>query len=390
MKALVNCDIYTGTSVLTDHAVMIDGKDIVDVVSRENLPPDVGRVDLGGRTVSPGFIDIQVNGGGDQLFNEAPTLESLVRIRDGHRRLGTTDILPTYITGGTEGMRQAAAAVRQFVDKGLDGVLGIHFEGPAISSERAGVHDRSFVRAESAEDLVNVYATDVGGVRLVTLAPESVAPGFVAKLVSTGAIVSIGHSNADKEAIERAFSEGASGATHVWNAMSPMTSRDPGVVGRVLRNDRIACSVIVDGYHVDLTTVAVTIAAKPKGKCFLVTDAMAPVGGYLTEYRIGPHEISVLNGRPQTADGVLAGSVLDMATAVRNCVQRIGVPKDEALRMATLYPARFIGVDDRFGRIERGYIAHLVVLSNEIDIAGVILSESDLEPLEMELTGRRS
>jgi N-acetylglucosamine-6-phosphate deacetylase len=278
----------------------------------------------------------------------------------------------TYITGPGDGMRRAAMAVSACREQGIDGVIGIHFEGPAINPARAGVHDRAWIRSEPADELTSTYTLGRGYPTLVTLAPEMVQPGFITKLVKQGIRVSVGHTDATFDQTARAVDEGATGGTHVWNAMSGLTSRNPGAVGALLHADRVWCGLIADGFHVDFTTLAVSLRAKIPGRAFLVTDAMNPVGGTNDSFALGPHSVSVVDGKCQTEDGTLAGSALDMATAVRNCIQKIGIPKAEALRMATLYPARFLGVDDQLGTIRAGKRARLAIFDDELRVSAVV------------------
>ena len=378
--ALTNCDIYTGDEVLSEHALVVSDGTITDVIPFRDVPSDVEVLNLDGQSVAPGFIDLQVNGGGDALFNDDPSRDQIRRIVLAHRQFGTTDILPTYITGPVDGMLSAIGAVEQYEADGLEGVLGIHFEGPAINAAKAGVHDKHWIRTDHLEELLTVYhrASERLQAVLVTLAPEVVGHEFVHELRSCGVRVAAGHTDATGEQITAALDQGLSLGTHVWNAMSPLTSRDPGVVGALLHDDRVWCDFIADGYHVDFTTLSIAVRAKPRGRAFLVTDAMSPVGGKRGGYRLGPFDVRVEEGRCVTEDGTLAGSALDLATAVRNCIQIMGVPKDEALRMASLYPAQYLGVDDRLGRIRRGYKAHIAVFDNEIHVSNVLV-EGELQ-----------
>lgn len=368
---LVNCDVYESTSVIPDAAVTLLGSSIASVGSLGDASVEGEVIDLGGLNVAPGFIDLQVNGGGDVLFNDNPTASGIETIVKAHAQYGTTSLLPTYITGPDEGMVRARDAVTKYMQRGSSAVLGIHYEGPSISPLKLGVHDGRFARGNFPVSLLE----RVGGVPivLVTIAPEAGDLDLVPSLVNAGAYVAVGHSNADYEVVRQALDDGASLATHLYNAMSPLTGREPGVVGAFLE-DREACvDLIVDGYHCHFASVAVAYRAKRPGKCFLVTDAMPPVGGSAGGYALGPLSITVENGKCVTEDGTLAGSALDMATAVRHCVQRVGIPMDEALRMASLYPAQYLGVDDRLGRIRPGYVANLVVFDNQIRVRGVFL-----------------
>lgn len=370
--ALTNCDIYTAEEVLTDHAIVVVNGRIESVPVCSQLSGAIETIDLGGSSVSAGFIDVQVNGGGDVLFNDAPTEEGVRAIREAHLQFGVTAILPTFITGPRAGMRAAGDAVRKYIDSGGTGVLGIHFEGPALNSTKAGVHDKEFIVSEGYDDLAEIYTRAARGCTMVTLAPETVPPGFIRRLVQAGVRVSIGHSAAASAEVRTAIDEGARCGTHVWNAMTPLTSREPGAVGALLWDDRVWCDFVADGFHVDFTTLALSVRAKPRGRAFLVTDAMSPVGGRAGGYVLGPYAVTVRDGKCVTADGTLAGSALDLATAVRNCVQRMGIPKDEALRMASLYPAQLLGVDGELGRVRPGCRAELAVFDNEINVQAVV------------------
>lgn len=370
---LTNCDIYTGESVLANHALVVSNGRIDGIVPLGEMSSSVEQIDLKGQAVSPGFIDLQVNGGGDLLFNDHPASAQIAAIRDAHRTKGTTDIMITYISGPTDGMRQASEAVAASIRGGGEGILGIHFEGPAISPKRAGVHDVGQIEGARMDELSAIYTEARECRTLVTLAPEVLPVGFISELVTRGVRVAVGHTDATYEQVLDAVNEGATGATHVWNAMSPLTSRLPGAVGAALADDRVWCGLIADGFHVDYTTLAISIRAKKRGRAFLVTDAMNPVGGTRGEYTLGAYHVRVVDGRCQTEDGNLAGSALDMATAVRNCIQKMGIPKDEAIRMATLYPAQFLGLQGQLGSIRPGFPAHLAIFDNEINVSAVVI-----------------
>ncbi len=373
--ALDNCDIYTGDEILTDSAVVVRDGQISELVPSSGLAErDVEIVNLEGMSVSPGFLDLQVNGGGDKMFNEDPSVDCIRRIMAGHRRFGTTDILPTFITGPYEGMRSAANAVDDAIRAGEDGVLGVHFEGPLLSESKLGVHDAAFAKSSPDDELNALFAANVGrsGSTVVTLAPEVVPAGYVRMLVDKGIRVAAGHTKASAAEVREAIDEGLSLGTHVWNAMSALGSREAGAVGALLGDSRVWCDFVADGHHVSFETLALSLRSLAQPKAILVTDAMHPVGGEKAGYTLGPYEVRVTDGKATTAEGVLAGSVLDLATAIRNMVQHVGVPKDEALRMATLYPAEFLGIDSLRGRIAPGYPAHLAIFDNEVHVSGVV------------------
>jgi N-acetylglucosamine-6-phosphate deacetylase len=343
-----------------------------------NNLPAIEHIDLKGLSVSPGFIDVQVNGGGGVLFNDHPDIEGIKTIVNGHRRYGTTDLLPTFITGSIQGMQKAAQAVQDYMRAKLPGVLGIHFEGPFISPNKAGVHDKKYIRLVSKDDL-SVITSVRDGVTLLTLAPEIVPLDVISDLSNKGIKVSVGHSEAKHSQTYDALNNGASCVTHLFNAMSLVSSgREIGVLGAALNHENSWAGIIVDGIHVDFEGVKLAVnakTAKGKGKLFLVTDAMPPVGQMPPAgFKLGPYDIRVEGGRLITGDGVLAGSSLDMASAIRNCIQKVGIPTDEALRMASTYKADFLGLSSRYGYIAPGYKANLTVFNNQIHVHSTVVS----------------
>jgi N-acetylglucosamine-6-phosphate deacetylase len=367
-QSLVNARILTADGWRDDLAVIIDGERIVDL-----LPPSDPRVcrasqrDLHGAMLLPGFIDVQVNGGGGVLFNEAPTVDTLRRIGAAHRRFGTTGFMPTLISDRVDVMRAALTAVDQALAEGVPGVLGIHLEGPYLAPARKGVHDPKYFHDPGKDELALLCAPH-RGVRMLTLAPERMPPGIIRALAEAGLLLCAGHTAADYETTRSALAAGVRGFTHLFNAMTPLGSREPGVVGAALDDADSWCGLIVDGHHVHPATLRVAIAAKPRGKMLLVTDAMPPVGADRPDYVLNGETITAKDGICQTAQGVLAGSALDMAGAVRNTVELLGLPLDEAVRMASAYPADFLGLGKTHGRIAPGYTADLVVMGNDLHV----------------------
>ncbi|MGH8084832.1 MAG: N-acetylglucosamine-6-phosphate deacetylase [Lysobacter sp.] len=350
-------------------AVLLDGGDIIDVM-RDDDPRlrNADVQDLHGGTLLPGFIDAQVNGGGGALFNNTPDVEALRRLGAAHRRFGTTGFLPTLISDDLDVMRAAIDAVREAITQGVPGVLGIHLEGPYLAPARRGTHDAGKFRVPDAAEIE--LATSLGaGVTLLTLAPERVSTESIRALVARGAIVAAGHSAADYEQARAGLDAGVRGFTHLYNAMTPLQGREPGVVGAALEDRDSWCGIIVDGVHVHPASLRVALAAKRRGKVFLVTDAMPPVGANNPDYVLYGETITARDGVVRNAAGALAGSALDMATAVRNAVGMLGLPLEEAARMASLYPAQFLRIDDRRGRIAPGYHADLVLLDDDLDVA---------------------
>jgi len=371
MIALANCDIYADDQVLLEHAVVIDGDRIRQITPLDAVPAEAEVLDLAGRSVAPGFIDLQVNGGGGVLLTDSPTVEAVRAVRDAHRRYGVTGFLPTFMTAEPGTFERSRDAVERFIASGEHGVLGVHFEGPFLNPSRAGVHDRAHMREPTERDL-GWLRSPSGSPTMLTVAPEMLPEGWLQRLAAEGVILSIGHTAATYEQAREALVSGARASTHLFNAMSAMESRAPGVVGAGLVDRDSFVGVIADGFHVHFATLRVAWQAKEPGRMLLVTDAMPPVGGDDSAFRIGTSEIEVRKGRCTTADGTLAGSSLDMAGAVRNLVQQVGVPRGEALRMASLYPATLLGLERQLGRVAAGYLADLVIFDDEINVAAVV------------------
>ena len=366
--ALVNGRVLTDRGFETGLAVLVeDGRIHAVVVQAQALPGSVQVHDLQGATLLPGYIDCQVNGGGGVLFNNAPDVDALRRIGAAHRRFGTTGFLPTLISDDVNVMEQAIAATRRAISEKVPGVLGIHLEGPYIAPARKGTHDAGKFRVPDAAEMDMATALD-NGITLITLAPECVGTDVVRALVERGALLCAGHTAASYAQARAGLDAGIRGFTHLFNAMSPLTGREPGTVGAALEDRDSWCGIIVDGHHVHPASLRVVLAAKPRGKVLLVTDAMPPVGADDPSYVLYGETITVRDGVVRNAAGSLAGSALDMATAVRNTVQWLGLPLEEVARMASTYPAEFLGIGDRCGRIAPGYQADLVALDEQLQV----------------------
>ena len=360
--------LFTGDTFLDDHSLLIDHDKIVAVVATADAPSTVAQITLKGGVLAPGFIDTQVNGGGGVLFNETPNVAGLQSMVAAHRRYGSTSLIPTLISDHLPVMVAGAEAVRSAMAGKTPGIRGIHFEGPYLNPKKRGVHAPDRLRPFEEEAYHILTAADLGVV-MATLAPEIQPPGTVKRLASQGVKVCAGHTDAKAEEIAAALQEGLCGFTHIYNAMSALHHREPGVVGAALSDGESWCGLIVDGHHVHPMAAKIALRAKPRGKIMLVTDAMPTVGAEDKRYTLYGEEIHAEAGRLATNDGTLAGSDLDMASAVRNCVNLLDVSLGEALRMASLYPAQFLGLDTRIGRLEKGYDADLVWLNDDLQCA---------------------
>jgi N-acetylglucosamine-6-phosphate deacetylase len=357
LHAVVADHVFDGSSVHESAAVIMHGARIAQVMPRAEVPRTISvRVLPEDAWLAPGFIDLQVNGGGDVLFNDQPTADAVCTIAAAHRKFGTTALLPTLITDSDEKMRLALRTVGAIVDQ-EPGVLGIHLEGPYLSPEKPGVHDARYIRRPAADD-ISMLTAPRNFVLLVTLAPEVVPPGFIAKLVAAGVRVSLGHSMASYQQTHAAMAEGLRGFTHLFNAMRPLASREPGPIAQALESTDACYGLIADGLHVHPAMLRLALGGR--GRPLLVTDAMPPVGGSRTSFNLHGENITVRDGACRTDDGTLAGTVLDMATAVKNCTRLLGIPLPDALRLASANPATFIGLDHMLGKLAPGYRADLV------------------------------
>ena len=325
-------------------------------------------IDLDGGYLLPGFIDTQVNGGGGVLFNDSPTVEAIAEIGAAHGRFGTTAFLPTLISDELDKVDAAMRAAEQAIEDGVPGVVGIHLEGPFLSGARKGIHDPAKFRRIDARAIALLSGLRVGRT-LVTLAPEECEVADVAALVGAGVIVAAGHSNASYRQMVDAFAAGVTGVTHLFNAMSPFSHRAPGVVGAALENRSVYCGIVADGRHVDPAALRIAVNARPRDRFMLVTDAMPSVGSSEKSFTLQGKRIRVVDGVCVDENGVLAGSDLDMASALRNMVAMVGVSLEEASVMASGAPAAFLGFSDR-GRLTPGARADLVWLGADMTVRG--------------------
>ncbi|MGO9702824.1 MAG: N-acetylglucosamine-6-phosphate deacetylase [Xanthobacteraceae bacterium] len=369
--------VFDGIAVHQDAAVLIDGERIGAVVPRTDIPKTIPVRELpDGAWLAPGFIDIQVNGGGDVLLNDAPTPDAMRAIAAAHRKFGTTALLPTLISDTAEKMVAALAAAESLVGA-EHGVLGIHLEGPFLSLEKPGVHDPRALRRPTSADLALLIAPRKG-VTLVTLAPEQAPAHFITKLAAASVRVSLGHSMATYAQTEAAMAAGLTGFTHLFNAMRPLESREPGPIAAALESPQVWYGLIVDGFHV--APAMLRLALRGAGHPILVTDAMPPVGGERSSFALGGETIVVSGSRCiRQRDGSLAGACLDMAGAVRNCVRLLSVPLTDALRFASTNPAEFLGLGHELGRLAPGFRADMVAFDGDaIEVLDTWVAGADI------------
>ena len=368
IEALINGRVLCDEGLITERVVLIDADRILAVVT-----PDDPRCasakhrDLNGGLLLPGFIDIQVNGGGGALFNDDPSVTAIRTMVAAHRRFGTTSFLPTLISDDLSVVTRAIDAVRDAMAASVPGVIGVHLEGPFLNEARKGTHDAGKFRHLDGDAVALLSSLKVGRT-LVTLAPEMTTPEMISSLAANGVIVSAGHTNATYPVIENALRHGLTGFTHLFNAMSPLSSREPGVVGAALHDTNSWCGIIVDGHHVSPVVLQIALRCKRHDRFMLVTDAMANVGTAQTSFLLQGKKILVRDGKCVDENGTLSGSALDMASAVRNAIAMLGVDLAEAARMASTYPAQFLGLGHELGRIAPGYRANLVLVDDQLSV----------------------
>ena len=370
--AFTNGVIYTGYEILYGHAVIVENDLIKAVVPEEELPNGIQQVNLNGNNLTAGFIDLQLNGCGGVMFNEQTTVETLEIMQATNLKSGTTSYLPTFITSPDEGMKSAVKVMRDYLAKYRNQALGLHLEGPYLSKEKKGVHREEYIR-EITPEMKTFLCDNADVITKITLAAENPTTQYIADFVEKGIIVSLGHSNATYEVANQAIEKGISFATHLHNAMSPISSgRAMGVVGAVLDSDLYA-GIIVDGLHVEFGNVR--IAKKVKGdKLCIVTDATAAAGSDIESFIFVSKTVYVRDGKCYDANGTLGGSSVTMIKSVENAVKKVGISLDETLRMCNLYPARAIGVDDHLGSIDADKIANLTVFTHDFKVIGTAVN----------------
>ncbi len=364
--ALVNARVLGPAGLRENACVVLDGHVIAAVAAAP--PPASTTIDLGGALLLPGFIDTQVNGGDGVLFNDAPTPAGIAAIGAAHRRFGTTGFLPTLISDDLAIVAAAIAAVDEAIAANVPGVLGIHIEGPFIAEPRRGIHRADKLRTLQNEDIALLTSLKRGRT-LVTLAPEAVSPEQIARLVAAGVVVALGHSEADYDTARAAFAAGASGVTHLFNAMSGLSHRAPGMVGAALEDEAIFAGVIADGHHLHPAALRVALRAKGSGRIMLVTDAMPSVGSDEAGFELQGRRIQLVDGILTDEAGTLAGSHLTMAGAFANIMAQTGASLVQASRMASDTPAAFLSLSDSIGSIAPGMQADLVALDEAGQVA---------------------
>jgi N-acetylglucosamine-6-phosphate deacetylase len=368
-KALLGSQIFCGERFYDHHALLIDGNSIIEIVDEKNIPNAFNKIELDQGILAPGFIDLQVNGGGGILFNNSPTKESLNTIINAHQFFGTTSIMPTVISDSIKVLTKCTRAVTQEIKKN-SALLGIHIEGPFFSLKYRGVHQKKYISKLSSEYL-DLFSSLKEFPVILTLAPECISIKDLNHLASLGLKIMAGHTDASYDELEQAAKNNLNGFTHLFNAMSQISAREPGAVGAALDFDNLYASIIVDLHHVHRSLIELAYQKKPIGKLFFISDSMATINHGEPTFELYDEVVSEQNGRITNAEGKLAGSSITQIDAVKNAYQKCNIPLDHALAMASRYPAKFIGVDQYLGSLKPNYRADLVHFDSNFKVNNV-------------------
>ncbi|ARN75102.1 N-acetylglucosamine-6-phosphate deacetylase [Oceanicoccus sagamiensis] len=383
MKQLISgARIFDGDKLLSEQAIVLNGSVVEAIVPIAEADTSLPHIQLDGGIVAPGFIDLQVNGGGGVLLNNATQPETLLTMLNAHRSKGVTAILPTLVSDTLATLDQGIDAARTLIKAATPGILGIHIEGPFFNPERRGVHSKEQIRPLTAAD-IDWLCSNADIPMMLTLAPEQTQPGQIKTLTEAGIVVCAGHTNATGSEVEAALAEGLQGFTHLFNAMRPMASREPGVVGTALADKPSYCGIIVDGHHVHANSVLVAHKAKAAGKLYLVSDAMATIGSPEKTFELYGETIYEQDGCLKNSEGKLAGSAIGLMDAVRISHREVGLELEECLRMASLYPAQFFNLEQSCGRIKPGYAANLVHFTDALTVCSTWLEGARLQHTEV-------
>jgi N-acetylglucosamine-6-phosphate deacetylase len=376
--AITAAQLFDGNSWKFQHAVIIHGETITGVESLDELPQDIPVTDFGDGTLAAGFIDLQVNGGGGVLFNNEPNLAALGAMVLAHRATGTTTMVPTLVSDEQEVYRAGIDAISQARARGDQSVLGLHIEGPFLTQGKRGVHRLEMIRQIDQQDIDWLIETAASVPLVLTLAPEHCSSGQITQLSNAGILVCAGHSGATAKQTRAALDEGLRGFTHLFNAMNPLTARDPGVVGTALDDRASWAGIIADGHHVDPVNLSLAHRAKAPGKLCLVTDAMATVGASAKHFTLYGETITEKDGMLINSEGKLAGSAIGMIDAVCVAHQAAGIELGECLNMASRYPAAFLRREKKLGQLHTGMRADIVHFDDSFTVHNTWVAGSHL------------
>jgi len=372
-KSFVGATIFDGFKRHLNAALIIKNSKVVEIIPEEKVDPKTEQIVLAGGLLTPGFVDLQVNGGGGVLFNDNPSLENLKTICEAHAKLGSTSIMPTLISDSPEVKKRAISTITDALDKQVNGLVGLHLEGPHLALARKGAHEERFIRPMKEFDCLELesLANKISKLML-TIAPEAVSPQQITRLSKAGAIISLGHTDCTFNQAAEAVDAGATCATHLFNAMSPFGSREPGLVGAVLDSGRLFSGIIADGFHVNKASINLALRAKKgPGALFLVSDSMSTVGSDQKHFFLNDRLITRTQGKLILEDGTLAGADIHLSDAVKYMVNEVGISQDDAIRMASLIPAKVLGVESEFGCLVPEAQADFLWMKNDLEIEKV-------------------
>ena len=375
-KSFVGATIFDGFKRHLNAALIIKNSKVVEIIPEEKVDPKTEQIVLAGGLLTPGFVDLQVNGGGGVLFNDNPSLENLKTICKAHAKLGSTSIMPTLISDSPELNKQAISAITDALDHQVNGLIGLHLEGPHLALSHKGAHKEDFIRPMKEFDCLELesLASKVPNLML-TIAPEAVSPQQITRLSKAGAIISLGHTDCTFNQAAEAVDAGATCATHLFNAMSPFGSREPGLVGAVLNNGKLFSGIIADGFHVNKISINLALRAKKApGALFLVSDSMSTIGSDQKHFFLNDRLITRSQGKLLLEDGTLAGADIHLSDAVRYMVNEVGILQDDAIRMASLIPAKVLGVESEIGCLVPETRADFLWMKNDLEIEKVWVS----------------
>ena len=372
-KSFVGATIFDGFNRHLNSALIIMNGKVVEIIPEEKVDPSTDQIVLAGGLLTPGFVDLQVNGGGGVLFNDNPSLENLKTICEAHAKLGTTSIMPTLISDSPEVHKRAISVIIDALYYPIKGLVGLHLEGPHLAVARKGAHEERFIRPMKELDCLELesLANKVRNLML-TIAPEAVSPQQITRLSNAGAVISLGHTDCTFNQAADAVDAGATCATHLFNAMSPFGSREPGLVGAVLNSGKLFSGIIADGFHVNKISINLALQAKKApGALFLVSDSMSTVGSEQTHFFLNDRLITRSQGKLILEDGALAGADISLSDAVRYMVNEVGILQDDAIRMASLIPAKVLGMESEIGCLVPDAQADFLWMKNDLEIEKV-------------------
>ena len=376
-QALIGAQLFSGKEFFDNRALLIDGENIIDIINEHNIPNNFETQKLNGGILSPGFIDLQVNGGGGKLFNNSPDKQSLNTIIEAHQHFGTTSIMPTVISDSLNVLKRCTTTISEVIENNKS-LLGVHIEGPFFNVKYRGAHQKQYINTINS-DYLNLFESLKDFPVMLTLAPECISTKQLKHLKSLGFKILAGHTDASYDQLEEAIKYGLDGFTHLFNAMGQISAREPGVVGSALAFDNAAASIIVDLHHVHPSLIQMAYKQKPQGKLFFVSDSMATIHHGEPSFELYDEVVSESNGRIINSEGKLAGSSITQIDAIKNAYQSCNIPLNDAIAMVTRYPAEYLGVANYLGSLKSGYRADLTHFDLDFQVHNVWVAGKQLK-----------